>query len=71
MPEPPERAAGQTEKTPKEAGFLPAPLPADHKVRQQAFNRLDMNAKRGVKPSAIPVSEGEDPLPDSLEGHPA
>lgn len=57
--------------TPYEAQFLPGPYPDDQKARQIAFNRLDWRGKRGPKPSTIPVPEGEEPLPDTLEEHPA
>ena len=57
--------------TAREIEFLPAPMPEDQPERQLAFNRLDIEGKRGIKPSQIPVKEGEDPLPDTLEGHPA
>lgn len=59
-------------ENPYEQEFLPAPMPEDHRRRQLAFNRLDIEGKRGgVKPSEIAVPAGEDPLPDTLEGHPA
>lgn len=68
----PPRGEGQTEETPFENQYLPAPLPEDHRRRQLAFNRLDVEGKRGgVKPSEIAVPAGEEQLPDTLEGHPA
>ena len=54
-----------------EAGFMPAPMPEDQRERALAFHRLDHEGKRGTKPSQILVEEGEELLPDTLEGHPA
>ena len=72
MPRPPARDTGSADPSPEEAGFLAAPMPENHRERQLAFNRLDIEGKRGgVKASQIAVPEGEEPLPDSLEGHPA
>lgn len=71
MPRPPARDTGATDPSPEEAGYLAAPLPENHKERQLAFNRLDIEGKRGVKASTIATKDGEEPLPDSLEGHPA
>ena len=72
MPRPPARDEGSSDPSPEEAGYLAAPLPENHRERQLAFNRLDIEGKRGgVKASQIAVPEGEEPLPDSLEGHPA
>lgn len=73
LPAPPQtRDAGSDDPTPFESEFLPAPMPENHRQRQLAFNRLDIEGKRGgIKPSEIAVPAGEDPLPDTLEGHPA
>lgn len=61
----------QEDASPFEAQFFAAPLPENQRERQLAFNRLDIEGKRGQKPSTIAVPEGEEPLPDTLEGHPA
>lgn len=60
------------EDNPYENQYLAAPMPEDSRRRQLAFNRLDIEGKRGgVRPSEIAVPEGEEPLPDTLESHPA
>lgn len=72
MPPAPPRDAGASDPSPHEAKYLAAPMPENHRERQLAFNRLDYEGKRGgIKPSEIAVPAGEEPLPDSLEGHPA
>lgn len=71
LPDVPPREQGATEETPFESEFLPAPTPTDQRKRQLAINRLDYEGKRGIKPSEIAVPEGEDNLPDTLDGHPA
>lgn len=71
MPRPPARDTGADDPSPEEAGYLAAPLPENQKERQLAFNRLDIEGKRGPKASTIAVQDGEEALPDTLEGHPA